>query len=101
MLEKPSENEEEYFARQEVERRRKLADERQAKMLVEQRDREKVLHFMKCPKCGMQLEEIPFGGVRIDKCFHCGGLWFDTGELEKILTKESGFLGKLQNIFRG
>jgi hypothetical protein len=59
MIEKPSENEEEYFGRQEIERKRKLADERQAKVQVEERERAQALHFMKCPKCGMQLEEIP------------------------------------------
>ena len=100
MIEKPSENEEEYFGRQEIERRRKLAAERQAKVQTEEREREQALHFMKCPKCGMQLEEIPFGNVRIDKCFHCGGVWLDAGELEKIVTKEPGFLGKLHSILR-
>jgi len=27
-------------------------------------------------------------------------VWLDTGELEKIVTKEPGFLGKLHSIFR-
>ena len=61
--------EEEYFARREVELRRKLAEERQAKVLAEERERERALHLMKCPKCGMQLEEIAFGDVRVDKWF--------------------------------
>ena len=97
---KPSTPEEEYFARQEAERRRKLADERQAQMEVEEKERLRNLHFMKCPKCGMQLEEIPFGDVRIDKCFNCEGMWFDNGELERIQTKEPGFVGRLFDVFR-
>jgi hypothetical protein len=100
MTEKPSENEEEYFARLEIERRRKAAEERQAKTLVEERERARALHFMKCPKCGTPLEEIAFGNVRIDKCFQCDGMWLDAGELEKIMAKESGFLGRLQRVFR-
>jgi hypothetical protein len=100
MIEKPSENEEEYFGRVEIELRRKLAAERQAKIDAEEKERARTLHFMKCPKCGMQLEEIVAGEVRIDKCFHCQGVWLDDGELERISKKESGFVGRLINAFR-
>ena len=92
--------EEEYFARQEIEGRRKLAEKRQAKLLAEERERARALHFMKCPKCGMQLEEIAFGNVRIDKCFSCEGLWLDKGELEVIQQKEGGFMGRMLGVFR-
>jgi hypothetical protein len=97
---KPSAGEEEYFARQEAVRRRKLAEERQAELLAEDRERERELHFMKCPKCGMQLEEIAFGDVRVDKCFSCEGLWLDKGELDLIRQKEGSFMGRMLNVFR-
>src|SRR5690242_21642194 len=97
---KPSDAEEEYFARQEAERRRKLAEERQAQLQEEERQHQRTLHFMKCPKCGMQLEEIAFGDVRVDKCFNCEGIWLDSGELERLQTKEAGFVGRLLNVFR-
>jgi hypothetical protein len=60
---KPSVREEEHFARHEAELLRKLTEERRAKLLAEELERERKLHFMKCPKCGMQLEEIAFGDV--------------------------------------
>jgi hypothetical protein len=97
---KPSESEDEYFVRREAERLRKLAGERHAKIEQEERERERALHFMKCPKCGMQLEEISFGDVRVDKCFSCEGLWLDNGELERIQSKEAGFMGRLFGAFR-
>lgn len=97
---KPSDAEEEYFARLEVERRKKVAQERQAEMEENERQRQRTLHFMRCPKCGMQLEEIPFGDVRVDKCFNCEGIWLDKGELETIQTKEVGFTTRLLNVFR-
>jgi hypothetical protein len=100
MMEKPSQNEEEYFARQELERRREAAEERQAALQIEERERERALHHMKCPKCGMQLEEISFGDVRVDKCFGCQGIWLDNGELDIIRKKEAGFMGSLLNVFR-
>ena len=97
---KPSTNEEEYFARQEVERRRRVAEERQATLRTEERERERALHLMKCPKCGMQLEEIAFGDVHVDKCFGCEGIWLDKGELDILPKKEAGFVRTLLNVFR-
>jgi hypothetical protein len=97
---KPSENEQEYFARQQAELRRKQAAEREAAMQQEERERERELHLMKCPKCGMQLEEIAFGDVNVDKCFSCGGMWLDAGELESLQKKEPGFLSRLVGSLR-
>lgn len=97
---KPSDNEEEYFAREQAELKRRLASERQTKIKAEERERERSLHFMKCPKCGMQLEEIAFGDVHVDKCFNCEGVWLDSGEIEKIPQKEAGFLSTLLSVFR-
>ena len=97
---KPSQAEEEYFARIEMERRREMAAERQARIQEEERQQQRALHFMKCPKCGMQLEEIVFGDVRVDKCFSCEGIWLDKGELETIQEKEAGFMGRLLKVFR-
>jgi hypothetical protein len=97
---KPSVREEEHFARHEAELLRKLTEERRAKLLAEELERERKLHFMKCPKCGMQLEEIAFGDVRIDKCFACEGLWLDKGELDTIREKAGGFMTRMLSVFR-
>jgi hypothetical protein len=97
---KPSSAEEEYFARQEALKHKKIAEERLAKIQQEERERARELHHMKCPKCGMDLEEIAFGEIHIDKCFNCGGLWLDNGELERLQTKEPGFMGRLLGVFR-
>ena len=96
---KLSANEKEYFARQDARRSRQLEDERQARLLEEERARARVLHFMKCPKCGMELEEIAVGGVRVDKCSGCEGIWLDKGELE-VMKGESGFMERLLGVFR-
>jgi hypothetical protein len=97
---KPSDNEEEYFARLEMERRRAAAKEHDARMQAAERERLKALHHMKCPKCGSDLEEIEFGTIRVDKCFHCEGLWLDKGELEAIQNKDAGFARRLLGLFR-
>jgi uncharacterized protein len=97
---KPSLREEEYFAREEASRRRKLADEQRARLAVEEGERERFLHFMKCPKCGKQLQELLIDGVYVDRCSGCQGIWLDQGELETIRTKNAGFLDSLMDVFR-
>ncbi len=93
--------EEEYFARQEAEHARKRAANRQATLITEERERARAHHFMKCPKCGMQLDEIAFGDVNIDKCFSCEGLWLDKGELDLLRRKDDGFMTRLLSVFGG
>ena len=51
-LQKPSEKEEEYFARQTIEKRRLEAEAARDAMASEEKTRLKELHHMHCPKCG-------------------------------------------------
>ena len=49
-----------------------------------------------CPKCLGLLQPIEVGemekkSVYIDQCAICQGVWFDKGELEKILSLKLGF----------
>lgn len=96
---KPSENEEEYFARMELERRKKWEAEQAAKRSEEEKDRLKQLHWMKCPKCGSDLHTIQLKGLDVDRCPNCNGTWFDAGEMEQLLEGEHGVLGRLRRVF--
>ena len=97
---KPSKAEDEYFARQEVERRKKWAAEQSAKMAGAEKDRLKQAHWMKCPKCGMDLQEIEFHGVKVDQCASCGGVFLDAGELDQLGKHDDGVMNKVFSIFR-
>jgi protein-arginine kinase activator protein McsA len=96
----PSQQEEEYFARMEMERRKKHQEERLKTLAAEEKSRLKDLHYMRCPKCGMELKEIPHKGVNIDKCFSCDGIWLDAGELEILAKLEKAAFDKLFSVFR-
>ena len=37
-----------------------------------------------CVKCDSVLDRSIVGGVEVDACPRCGGLWLDRGELERI-----------------
>jgi uncharacterized protein len=82
MPDKPSRNEEEYFARRDAELVRQQRE--QAQRAASEAARK--AHFMKCPKCGYDLITGEWHGVQIDQCTNCHGLWFDAGEAERVLA---------------
>ncbi len=43
---------------------------------------------MKCIKCDGMLHLVRVGEVEVDQCDGCGGIWFDSGELRKILDQK-------------
>lgn len=100
MVRKPSELEDEYIARMEYERLKKLEHEKHLKLAEEEKKRLKDLHFMRCPKCGMELIEIDYKGIKVDKCSECEGIWLDAGELEAVAKLEKSGLDKLFGVFR-
>ena len=82
--EKPSRNEDEYFAREEAEQLQALG----AREAAERRAAERRSHHMKCPRCGADLHTEAFHGVNIDRCNDCHGIWLDHGELEHLLKQD-------------
>jgi hypothetical protein len=103
-FDKPSSTEEEYFAREDIEKKRKLALQQAEEMATKQREDLKKLHYMKCPKCGMDLHTLARGRVEVDTCFNCQGVWLDAGELEQVIAQGDAHGGKVMgavlNIFK-
>ena len=99
-FDKPSRNEDEYVARQEVERRTQCAQDQASKMAADEMERTKQAHWMKCPKCGMDLQEISLHGVKVDQCAHCGGVFLDAGELDQLSKHDEGVMSRVFGVFR-
>lgn len=93
--EKPSRNEDEYFARQNAD----LIKEHRARLDAERTKREGAAKAMTCPRCGGTLEEQRHHEVVIDQCTQCRGVWLDAGELELLEATSqdhrSSFLGAI------
>ena len=100
MVWKPSEREEEYFARMEFEKKKNQEEEKQKNLAEAEKKKLKELHYMKCPKCGMELIEIDYKSTKIDKCSGCAGIWLDAGELETVSQLEKTGLDKLFSVFK-
>jgi hypothetical protein len=103
MTEKPSKTEDEYFAREEAEKLYRLHQERLKAADQQRAEEEKQLHWMKCSKCGYGLETLRFKAVDIEKCFRCGAVVLDDGELEKLAGKADAgnFVATLVGLFKG
>lgn len=95
---KPSRNEEEYFAKVEAERiERKRAE--QARLA---QDDERKSHYLRCPKCGGHLITEEYHRVQLDRCPDCHGVWLDQGELDLVAKAEDkGLLGRAVGEFMG
>ena len=85
--ERPRKNEDEYFTRQDAE----LLKELRAKLDADRLKGERSQHFMKCPKCGADLQEVEKDQVKVDVCPDCQGMWLDAGEID--LTRKAGQAG--------
>jgi Zn-finger nucleic acid-binding protein len=97
---KPVGNEEEYFAREEYEKKKRILAAQQNEMAEAEKQRLKDLHYMSCPKCGMELVEMDYKTIKIDKCSACNGVWLDAGELETVSKLEKSGLDKLFGVFK-
>jgi Zn ribbon nucleic-acid-binding protein len=97
--EKPSRNEDEYFAKQNLE----IIQEMRVKLDAERKKAERMAHSNKCPKCGADLKEQHAEHVKIDECTECGGIWLDKGELDQLqrVNRSRGqSAGVLSSLFR-
>ncbi len=95
---KPSKNEDEYFLLQDAE----LIKAQRAKLDAERQAAERKAHYMKCPKCGADLQETPFAAVKVDVCPSCRGMWLDAGEIDLIgRTSESATGAFIRDLFKG
>ncbi len=98
---KASSSEDEYFVREDAEKKRKLALQAKKDKAAAELKQLKELHWMHCPKCGMPMHEIKFRGVDVDVCFSCNGVFLDQGELEHIEKPESkGLMSSILNWFK-
>ena len=97
---KPTEHENEYFVRIEQEMKKQREGWKKEQASAGERQKLRELHFMKCPKCGMDLIEIDFKGMKIDECSSCRGMWLDAGEFDALAKIEKPVLERLFNVFK-
>ncbi len=99
MIASPVENE--YFVREDAERLRKLAKAIRKQLAEAEREQLRALHWMRCPRCGFELHELPYRGVTADVCFGCHGVFLDEADLLHLRKPEhAGVMSGILNWFR-
>lgn len=83
--------EDKYFA----ERDRDLLEKLRAQSEGKQDAEARLAAHMRCPKCGERLTSTRHGGVTVDECPGCGGMWLDKNEADELARRESnGWLAR-------
>ncbi len=98
---KSSKTEDEYFAKEEAEKAKRLQDKLKEEAEADERAKIQATCYMRCPKCGRELEEVVFRGIKIDRCTSCDGVWLDEGELEKLAgSDDSNIIEGILGFFK-
>jgi hypothetical protein len=78
--------EEEYFAREDIEKVRKLHLDAVKHLSLAQKEELKAKHANRCPNCGMEMHKLSGRhGVSLLRCFDCGGTFIDAENAKKAL----------------
>ncbi|MDH3532486.1 MAG: MFS transporter [Gammaproteobacteria bacterium] len=56
---------------------------------------------MRCPKCRSDMQQIMIGGMEVDRCSACHGLWFDEGELSLLRNKDAAAALDIGDVVTG
>ncbi len=93
---KPTEGENEYFAREDAEK----IEAGHVKAAAEQLAAERQARLGTCPGgCETKLAQEPFQAIVIDRCPTCGGVWLDPGELGEIAKDKSSTVREWFDFF--
>ncbi len=91
-----STTEDNWFKQHEKEMLQQAARQRdkQLKEATERRGREefdklRTAHWMKCPKCGHDMETIHLEDIEVENCTFCEGVYFDRVEIESLLLRKT------------
>lgn len=80
--------EEAYFNRLNHENARKFRERLDGDRATVTAQQSGLEHWLRCPKCGGDMEEVSVRDVKVDECRSCHGIYFDAGELELLVRSE-------------
>src|SRR5437764_10409424 len=83
-IEKASNQEDEYFVREDAERLRKLHAEEQSRLKQSEKDALRKQHAGRCANCGALMVPEQISGATILHCPACGGAFLDRAQWDFI-----------------
>jgi hypothetical protein len=100
MAEKDLSPEDEFFMKEDLEKLKAIRAQRDAERAKLAEEQKRQQHWMKCPKCGHDLKETMLRELAVDVCTNCGGVWFDSGELETLIGSNENVIKRVFGAFR-
>ena len=99
---KPRSPEDEYFARENAERIRKLHKEEQSRLQQSEKDALRRLHAGRCSNCGALMVPERVAGANVLHCPACGGAFLDRNSWEFIHANAEphSVMGAVLNWFK-
>ena len=97
---KPPRPEVPYFEKLNIEKKRKISESKHQKLAQAELERLKELHWHRCGNCGLEMEEIPFKGETVLKCFHCGSMLLLEGTLNHLCGGERHIIESFLELFK-
>jgi len=95
------ENEQELLKAAREAREKREAERRKHESEAE-RKKLKDAHYLHCPKCGHKMSVEKLQGISVERCSFCEGIFFDAGELERVLegrnAETKGFFRSLLKL---
>ena len=101
-IEKPSNQEDEYFIREDAERLRKLHAEEMARLKQSEKDALRQKHGGRCSNCGALMVPEQAGDVQILHCPNCGGAFLKKAAWDYMHThaEPHTVMGSVLNWFK-
>lgn len=92
--------EDDYFMRESQASKHKLASEQKRAMKKAHDEELQALHFMKCSRCGHDLETKRMSYIDIDQCTSCGSLVLAPQDVDRFIAEEKSILKALIDFFK-
>jgi protein-arginine kinase activator protein McsA len=85
-----SHNEDEYFAKENVEKLRRLHQQEVDKLDGAKKAQLKAEFSNRCPSCGLTMQQLPsYQGVTLLRCFQCGGAFVPPEASRHLVVKSA------------
>lgn len=99
-MKKGKDFETDYFIRESSASKHRMTEE-QRRLHKKAHDEElKVLHFMKCPKCGHDLITKRMSFIDVDQCSSCGILVIAPEDIDRFVAEEKSILKTFIDFFK-
>ncbi len=99
-MKKGKDLEADYFTRENLASKHIIDEQERRKHLKAHDEELKALHYMKCPKCGHDLETKRMSYIDIDQCSSCGVLVLKPEDVDRFVAEEKSILKAFIDFFK-